>query len=107
MLSVFLRRANGGLEAEVEPVVESLLWGFGTFLAVLLVGLVPVRGLRRVLDARNPGNTTLVEAVEGYTQLHVLVVAVAGALVAAGYGHVLSGPVLVVAAVTLAVGVAG
>jgi small-conductance mechanosensitive channel len=107
MLSVFLRRANGGLEAEVEPVVESLLWGFGTFLAVLLVGLVPVRGLRRVLDARNPGNATLVEAVEGYTQLLVLVVAVAGALVAAGYGHVLSGPVLVVAAVTLAVGVAG
>jgi hypothetical protein len=77
-----LRQGTDGLEAEVEPVVESLLWGLGAFLAVFLVGLVPVRGLRRVLDARNPGNPTLVEAVERYTQLLVLVVAVTGALVA-------------------------
>ena len=49
----------------------------------------------------------LVEAVERYTHLAVVLLAIAAGLSAAGFGHLLTGSAIVVAAVALAVGVAG
>lgn len=96
------------IAADYVPLVERAMWGVGTFLLVYLIGrLVVVRGVVRLVAARNSRNPTLVEAVERYAHLTVALLAIAAGLSAAGFGHLLTGSAIVVAAVTLAVGVAG
>lgn len=80
----------------------------GTMFAVYVVGrllLVPpfVEAARR----RNPNNPTLVDALRQYLQVAVVVIGVPLATAAAGFGDVVAGSAVVVAAVTLALGVAG
>lgn len=59
--------------------------GIGAFLLVYLIGrLVVVRGIVRLVAARNSRNPTLVEAVERYTYLLVVTAALAAASAAAG-----------------------
>ena len=64
-------------------------------------------GVSRVIRRRNPNNPTMQEAVTRYIHALVLVVALAIAVASAGFGQVLTNSALVVAAGTLAVGVAG
>lgn len=87
-----------------EPWVE----GAVAFLVVYLVGRYAVRrGIVELVDKRNPNNPTLRGAVRRYTQLTVLVVAAFVGLGVAGVGGPFSRSSLVIAAVTLAIGVAG
>ncbi|MFC3478160.1 mechanosensitive ion channel domain-containing protein [Halobacterium litoreum] len=76
----------------------------GAYLAVVWL-VTP--GVVRAVRARNPRNETLVNAVRAYGRVVGVVAAAVAALVASGYGWVLSESAVVVAAATLAVGVAG
>ncbi|MFB6135944.1 MAG: mechanosensitive ion channel family protein [Halobacteriaceae archaeon] len=89
---------------------ESLrvLWFFATFTAVYglsVVALAPA--VRRVVRSRNRRNPTLVDAVAQYVNATMAVVAFLLALTAAGFGHVIADSAIVVAAVTVSLGVAG
>lgn len=78
------------------------------FVAVYLLGrwgAVPV--VARIVRVRNPRNPTLRAAAERYATVVVAIVALTVAVVGAGYGGVLTRSSLVVAAATLALGVAG
>lgn len=89
------------------PLVRGL-WFLAGFLAVFFVGwflLTPL--LSRAIRRRNRNNPTLVEALDRYVRLAVTVVAMFAGVGVAGYGNVLAGSALVVAALTLALGVAG
>jgi len=80
----------------------------GTFSLVYLVGrLLLLPPLKQGVRLRNTGNPTLVEAVDLYLRVAFAVVAFPIAIAAAGFGSYLSGSAVVVAAITLAVGVAG
>ncbi|KAB1197392.1 MULTISPECIES: mechanosensitive ion channel family protein [Haloferax] len=77
-------------------------------LVVYVVGrLLFVPGVTRVVSSRNRNNPTLETATRTYT--HALVVLAAGlaGLVGAGYGSLLTDSALIIAAVTLVLGVAG
>jgi len=83
-------------------------WFLVGFLLVLVVGwyvVEPVvsRGIRR----RNRNNPTIQEAISRYVRLFVLLVALFVGAGAAGFGQVLQNSALVIAAGTLAIGVAG
>ncbi|MFB6108935.1 MAG: mechanosensitive ion channel family protein [Haloplanus sp.] len=78
------------------------------FLVVYAVGrwvVVPAAG--RVIRARNRNNPTLVTATRQYTYVLVVAVAVGVGVVSAGYGRLLTQSAIIIAAATLAVGVAG
>lgn len=78
------------------------------FLVAYLVGrLLVVPAVNGVVRRRNRNNPTIQEAIDLYLRLGVVVVAVIGGLAAAGYGRLLTGSALVIAAATLAIGVAG
>ncbi|WP_313691691.1 mechanosensitive ion channel family protein [Halorarum halobium] len=82
------------------------------FLAVaafvyLLGGALLVPAAVRVVRARNPNNPTVVDATGTYLRVLLVVVATLVGVVAAGYGSVLSDSAVVVAAATLALGIAG
>jgi small-conductance mechanosensitive channel len=80
----------------------------GVLLGAYLLGrLVVAPPLVRAVRARNRNNPTLVNAVALYVRLLLLVVAVPVAIAAAGFGGIAAGSGVVVAAATLAVGVAG
>lgn len=81
------------------------------FLAVLLgvylVGrLLLVPPLVRVVRLRNPRNDTLVDATRDYARLVFGLLGIPIAITAAGYGNIVAGSAVVVAAMTLALGVA-
>lgn len=109
--------ASGGLLLQIR--VGSLLdqyqaWltGAAVFAAVLvgtyLVGrLLVLPPLMRILRARNPNNPTLVDAIGLYLQVLFVVVGIPLAITAAGFGGIAAGSGIVVAAATLALGVAG
>ncbi|MFD1644202.1 mechanosensitive ion channel family protein [Haloarchaeobius litoreus] len=90
------------------PNVVRLGWGVLGFALVFILGwyvLDPAIG--RIVQARNRNNPTVDEAISRYFRLLVVVVAfLVGALVT-GYGAFLQSSALVVAAGTLALGVAG
>lgn len=95
-----------------EEAYREILLPFGkfalTFLVVYLVGQLLVgRAVVRIVRQRNPNNRKIQNAVGRYFRLLILVIGLALAAVAAGYGQVLSRSALVFAAATLAVGVAG
>lgn len=95
-----------------EEAYREILLPFGKFVAaflvVSLVGRVFVApAVGRVVRQRNPDNPTIQDAVERYLQLLVVLVAIAFGLTASGYGQILTDSALIIAAATLAVGVAG
>ncbi len=91
------------------PLADLLL-----FLAVVVIVYTIGRAVvapvvYRAVRARNPANLTLATATETYFQLFLLVVASFAGIVAAGYGGVVfnTDSALVIAALTLSIGVAG
>jgi len=79
----------------------------GVLLAVYLVGrLVFVPPLVRIVRLRNPKNETLVDATREYARLAFALLGIPIAITAAGYGNIVAGSAVVVAAMTLALGVA-
>lgn len=95
-----------------EEAYREVLLPFGkfvaAFLAIYLVGRVFVApAVGRVVRQRNPDNPTIQDAVRRYLQLLIVLVAISFGLVASGYGQVLTDSALIIAAATLAVGVAG
>jgi len=98
---------TGGLAA-YWPVVRRGVWFLAGFLVVVLVGWFVVEPLiARFVRRRNRNNPTIQEAVSRYVRLVVLVVAFFIAAGTAGYGRFIGDSALVIAAGTLAVGVAG
>lgn len=94
--------------ADYWPVLERAGWFFAGVLVVLLVGWYFVEpALTRAVRRRNQNNPTLHEAVSRYFRLLVVVIAVFVGGSVAGYGQFLTNSAIVVAAATLAVGVAG
>jgi small-conductance mechanosensitive channel len=90
------------------PLLLRGAWFLASFLVVVAVGwfvVVPaiVRGVRR----RNRNNPTIQEALTRYARVVVLVVAFFVGAGFAGYGQFLGDSALVIAAGTLAIGVAG
>ncbi len=78
------------------------------FVIVYLLGRYALsKGVTRVIRRRNPNNPTVQEAVTRYVHVAVVTVAIGVAVAAAGYSQLLTNSALVVAAGTLAVGVAG
>lgn len=79
--------------------VLALVYGLGRYLVH--------PGLMRVVRDRNPKNPTLVDAVDTYLKVLFFVVALPVATTAAGFGRIVAGSAVIVAAATLALGVAG
>lgn len=93
--------------SDYGPLVVRGAWFLGGFLAVVLVGWLVVEPLvARYIARRNRNNPTIREAVSRYVRLLVVVAVVVAAGVA-GYGDLIGDSALVVAAATLAIGVAG
>ena len=99
-----------GVEEVVDlwPIAVGAAWFLLGLSVVVLVGwfvVVPVaaRGIRR----RNPNNSTIHEAVVRYLRLLSVLFGVLIGATLAGYGRVIGDSALVVAAATLALGVAG
>ena len=98
-----------GVEEVVDlwPAIRRATWFLGGFLFITVVGvLVVVPVISRGVRHRNPRNTTLTDAVTRYLQLLVVLVGVMVGAVVAGYGRVIGDSALIVAAATLALGVA-
>lgn len=88
-------------------ILYRLAWFLGGFVVVLLPGWFVVEpAVARVVRVRNRNNPTIREAVGRYVRLLVVVVAAAVGAGLAGYGGFLGESALVIAAATLAVGVA-
>lgn len=99
-----------GTEALVDywPALVRVGWFLAGAGAVLLFGrYVFAPAVSRTVRRRNPNNRTIQEALARYAWLLVIVVAAVIGAGVAGYGGVLADSALVVAAATLAVGVAG
>jgi small-conductance mechanosensitive channel len=108
-LAVTIAQVDGNLDALADfwPAFVDLGWFFATVLLVVVPGwflLVPA--VRRLVQQRNRNNRTLEEAISRYLRLLVLVVGVLAGAVAAGIAGFLTDSTLVVAAATLALGVA-
>lgn len=96
-----------GVDVETDLLV-TLLWASAAFLVVAVVGLFVVdRVVARAIRARNPDNPTLVGALTSYLRVLVVVLALGVALDVAGYGRLLTGSAILVAALTVVLGVAG
>ena len=93
--------------ADYWPLVVSGVWFLVGFVAVAVVGWFVLEPLvARFVRRRNSNNPTIQEAVSRYVRLLVLVVAFFVAAGVAGYGDLIGDSALVIAAGTLAVGVA-
>ena len=93
--------------ADYWPTLVRLAWFCAGVVVTLFVGVYLVEPLvARVVRRRNRNNPTLEEAVSRYVQLVALVVAVYVGAGVAGYSGFLTNSALVVAAATLAIGVA-
>lgn len=80
----------------------------GTVLGTYLVGrLLVIPPVVRAVDRRNPNNQTIVNAIGLYLRIALVAASVPIAVAVAGFGTVAVGSSVVVAAATLAVGVAG
>ncbi|GAA0510397.1 Mechanosensitive ion channel [Halorubrum aquaticum] len=101
--------AEPGPEGLVDywPVLTRAGWFIAGFLVVTFLGWVLVEPMvSRAIHRRNRNNPTLREAISRYLRLLVLVVAFLVGAGVAGYGDLIADSALVVAAATLAVGVA-
>ena len=91
---------------------RTILLPFGKFLLGFLVVYLAGRFLAQptlagVIRRRNRNNPTIREAVRRYLRLVFVLLALAAGITAAGYGQVLTRSAIVVAAATIAIGVAG
>lgn len=94
--------------ADYWPLLVRGAWFLVGFVAVAIVGWFVVEPLvARYVRRRNSNNPTIQEAISRYVRLAVLVVAFFVAAGVAGYGDLIGDSALVVAAGTLAIGVAG
>ena len=107
--------ADPSLFLQLDPLINQyrtwLLKG-GIFLAAfigtyLLGRLLIVPPIARAVAGRNPDNATLVSAVTLYLRVAIVVLAVPVAITAAGFGGVAFGSGVILAAATLALGIAG
>jgi small-conductance mechanosensitive channel len=90
------------------PILVSAAWFLVGAVVVVLVGWFVVEpAVARVVRRRNRNNPTIQEAVSRYVRLLVVLVALGVGAGTAGYGGLVGDSALVVAAGTLAVGVAG
>jgi small conductance mechanosensitive channel len=93
---------------DYAPIIYQLGWFVLTFLAVGLIGWFVVEPLlSRVVRGRNRNNPTIHEVVTRYIRLLVIIVALVIGVAAAGFGYIIGDSIIVIAAATLAVGVAG
>ncbi|MFW5928837.1 MAG: mechanosensitive ion channel family protein [Halobacteriota archaeon] len=102
--------ADLGVEAvsELQPLAIRTTYFAVGFAVVTLIGWYVVEpSVSRAVRRSNENNPTLREAVSRYLRLAFAVLGAAVGLAMAGYGGVLGSSALVVAALTLAVGVAG
>lgn len=94
--------------ADYWPLLVRGAWFLLGFVAVVLVGWFVVEPLvGRYVRRRNRNNPTIQEAILRYVRLLSLVVAFFVAAGTAGYGDLIGDSALVIAAATLAIGVAG
>lgn len=94
--------------AEYWPPAVRAGWFLVGFVAAFVVGWYLFEpAVTRVIRRRNRNNPTIQEAISRYVRLLVVVVAVGVGAGVAGFGGVLAGSALVLAALTLALGVAG
>jgi small conductance mechanosensitive channel len=90
------------------PVLYRLAWFLGTFLAVIAVGWVIFEpAVSRIVRERNRNNPTVRDVITRYIRLLVVIVGLLMGTAAAGFGYVIGDSIIVIAAGTLAVGVAG
>jgi small-conductance mechanosensitive channel len=90
------------------PTVLRGLWFLAGFLATALLGwFVAAPLVTRFIRRRNRNNPTVEEAISRYIRLLAVVVAVFVGAGVAGYGGFVADSAIVIAAATLAVGVAG
>lgn len=103
--------AQTGVEqllSQYQGIARSVAVFLGTVLGIYLAGRVLVLPpVARVVKARNPNNRTIAGAIELYLRVVFVVIAVPVAIGAAGFGGVAAGSGIVLAAATLALGVAG
>lgn len=93
---------------DVWPSIVRFGWFLAGFVVVALVGLYILQPMvDRVVRQRNRNNPTLQEAISRYLTAGILGTAVLVGGLIAGYGGFLGGSAIVIAAVTLAIGVAG
>jgi small-conductance mechanosensitive channel len=114
MLSVVFQTATptpgvgvGELTAYWPTVVRGLWFLAGALVIVLLGWFVAAPAVSELVGRRNRNNPTIEEAMTRYTRLLALVLAFFVGAGVAGYGGFISDSALVIAAGTLAVGVAG
>lgn len=91
-----------------DQVLSELFWfivGFGIVYLIGRIVLVPV--VTRVIRSRNRNNPTIETAVETYLQVVLITFAILTGIISAGYGGILSGSAIVIAAITFAVGISG
>lgn len=90
------------------PLLRRFLWfGIG-FIVVWIIGWFVVEpAIGRVVRRRNRDNPTLIEAISRYLKVAIVLVAFFIGVGFAGYGRIVSNSALIIAAVTLAIGVAG
>lgn len=100
-----------GLPEEVveltDPVLQMITFSIVTILIILVGWFVVEPAISRVVRRRNRNNPTLEEAISRYVRLLLLVFGVFVGLSIAGYSDILGDSALIIAAVTLALGVAG
>jgi small-conductance mechanosensitive channel len=94
--------------AQYQEVAVGIATFLGVFLGVYLVGrLLVLPPVVRVVRARNANNRTIADAIDLYLRVLFVVIAVPLAIAAAGFSGVAAGSGVVLAAATLALGVAG
>lgn len=90
------------------PLVYRTGWALASFLVVFVLGWFLVEPtISEVVRRRNRNNPTIRDVVTRYVRLVVVVVALLISVAASGYGYIIGDSILVIAAATLAVGVAG
>lgn len=108
---MLLQTGGGGLPsdpAELEVPLLRTARFLVAFVVVLLVGWVVVEpAISRVVRKRNKNNPTIEEAITRYFRLVIVLCGLFVGLSAAGFATVVGSSALVIAAVTLALGIAG
>lgn len=90
------------------PLVIRGAWFLAGFIVTALLGWFVIEpAVSRIVRRRNRDNPTVQEAISRYLRVILLLVAVVIGAGIAGYGRFLSDSALVVAAITLAIGVSG
>ena len=101
---------NVGLEeiSDLQPAATRAIWFAAGLIAVTVVGWYVVEpSVGRIVRRRNENNPTIREAISRYLRLLFVVIGLFVGAGFAGYGQLLSDSALVIAAATLAIGVAG